>query len=199
VETANQNQKANTEQFVDAFAKLSTEVGDLQTQVATEKLQSKLAGVQAELQKTQKALAPGPKAELSFSFAPIPNSPPGQAIVLVNDKTLPLNANGSVHVEFNIVNTTEVDAVDAEVDFQVCNECSYATEPNGLSNLPGLGENQRYLFMHDLLAKMAYKTLSVDVIPPPLAKTFLVGIEYRCHTCIIAKEPSAGTVHISQP
>jgi hypothetical protein len=198
VETANQNQQSNTKQFVEAFGKLSQKVSDLQTQVATEALQKKLASVQAELQNTQKALAPGPKAELRFSFAPFPNTPFGQPIALVTDKTFPLNVDGSVHVDFNIVNTTDVDAVDAEINFQICNECKYAKEPDGLSKLSGLKDTQRYLYMHDLLAKMAYKTLSVDVIPPPLVQGFFVGIEYRCHTCIIPKGPSDGVVHISR-
>jgi hypothetical protein len=198
VETANQSQQSNTKQFVDAFGKLSQEVSDLQTQVKTEALQKKLTSVQKELQNTQKALAPGPKAELSLSFAPFPNTPFGQPIVLVTDKNLPLNADGSVHVDFDIVNTTNVDAVEVEINFQICNQCKYFKEPDGLGKLPGLGETQRYLYMHDLLAKMAYKTLGVDVIPPPSAQSFFVGIEYRCHTCIITHKPHGGSVHISQ-
>jgi hypothetical protein len=196
VETANKNQEANTAQFVDAFARLSKEVGYLQTQVANEKLQARLAGVQTELQKTQKALAPGPKAELSFSFAPLPDWPPGEPIRLVTDTTLPLNTDGSVHIEFHIVNATDVDAVQAEVDVQICNECKFAKEPDGLSKLPGLRENQRYLYLPDLLAKEADKVLSVDVIPPPLVGAFNVGFEYRCHTCIIPMHTTEGTVHI---
>jgi hypothetical protein len=139
-----------------------------------------------------------PKAVLSFSFAPIPNSMPGEPIPLVTEKTLPLNADGSVHVEFELVNTTDVDAVDTEIDFQICVGCKFAKEPDGLSKLPGLQDNQRYVYLHDLLAKMTYKTLSVDVIPPPLAAAFAVGFEYRCHTCIIAKQVVGGTVHIQR-
>ena len=146
------------------------------------------------MQKTQKALGPGPKAELNFSFSPFRKTSP---IELVSEKTLPLNSDGSVHIEFSIVNTTDVDAVGTEINFQVCNGCKYAKEPNGFSKLPGLTNNQRYLFIPDLLARLAYKTLSVEVIPPPSEQGFLVGIEYRCHTCIIATEPSAGIVHIS--
>lgn len=197
VETANHAQETNTTQFLAALGTLSSEVRDLQTQVTTEKLQSKLAVVQAELQKTQKALAPGPKAELSFTFVPFPNSQPGQPIVLVTDKALPLR-DGSVHIEFAIANTTDVDAVDSEVNFQICNGCRYAKEPDGLQKLPGLADNQRYLFMRDLLAKTTYRTLSVDVIPPPLAPSFSVGIEYRCHTCVLSQQPSIGVVHILQ-
>ena len=97
---------------------------------------------------------------------------------------------------FEIVNTTDVDAVDTEVNFQICNECRYAKEPDGLKKLPGLADTQRYLFIRGLLAKMAYKMTSVDVIPPPSVEGFLVGIEYRCHTCVIPKQPSGGMVHI---
>lgn len=196
VETANHAQEANTKQFVAAFSKLSKDVRDLQTQVTTEKLQSRLTSVQAELQKTQMALAPGPKAELSFTFYPFPNSQPGQPITLVTDKTLPVSADGSVHVDFEIVNATDTDAVDSEVDFQICNGCRYAKEPEGLKKLPGLSETQRYLYMNNLLAKTAYRTLSVDVLPPPLTEGFFVGIEYRCHTCVLPKQPSGGIVHI---
>jgi hypothetical protein len=75
VEVSSQDQRSNTEQFVTAFGSLSKKVADLQTQVKTEKLQSKLAEVQSDLQKTQKALAPGPKAELAFTFLPFNNPP----------------------------------------------------------------------------------------------------------------------------
>jgi hypothetical protein len=196
VETANKNQEANTKVFVGAFAKLSKDVGDLQTQVSTEKLQTKLAGVQTELQKTQKALVPGPKAELVFSFAPLPQSAPGEPIALVTDKMSPLNADGSVHVEFLIVNATDVDAVSAEINFQICTGCKFAKEPDGLNKLPGLRDNQRYVYLPDLLAKEANRVLSVDVIPPPFVGAFDVGFEYRCHTCIIPKQVVSGTVHI---
>jgi hypothetical protein len=171
-------------------------VQDLRSQVTTEKLQLKLVSVQSELEKTQKALAPGPKAELGFTFAPFPNTPPGQPMVLLTEKTLPLNQDGTVHVEFEIINPTDVDAVDAEINFQICNECRYAKEPDRLTKLAGLRDNQRYLFMRNLLAKMAYKTLSVEVIPSPILQSFSVGIEYRCHTCVIPNKPSFGMVHI---
>lgn len=198
VDNANKNQQDSTKEFIAAFGKLQKEVGDLQTKITTEALQTRLANVQTELRNTQKALAPGPKAELSFSFAPIPNSPAGQQIILVTDKTLPLNLDGSVRVDFDLVNTTDVDAVDVEINFQICNQCKYANEPDGLTKLPGLSDTQRYLYMHDLLAKMAYKTLTINVLPPPLVSSFFVGIEYRCHSCIIAHSPSGGIVRISR-
>lgn len=65
VSAANTAQTANTALFIDSFQKLSKELGDLKTQVKTDALQKKLASVQAELQNTERALAPSPKASLS--------------------------------------------------------------------------------------------------------------------------------------
>jgi hypothetical protein len=199
VQAANDAQKDNTILFVNSFSRMSAQVSDLKTEVKTEALQKKLASVQAELLNTQKALAPGPKAELAFTFAPFPNTPPGQPIITVTDVTLPLNQDGSVHVEFSILNKTEVEAVDAELNVQICDGCKYAKEPPGLSKLPGLADTHRYLLIPRLFAMMAYRTLSVDVILPPSVQTFAVGFGYRCHTCILPTGPSQGIVHITRP
>ncbi len=53
VDSANENQKINTEQFVDALGKVSQKVSDLQTRVRTEELQKQLAFVQDDLQNMQ--------------------------------------------------------------------------------------------------------------------------------------------------
>jgi hypothetical protein len=63
VEEASKSQKDNTGMFLESLGKMSKEVEDLKGEVKTEALQKKLASVQTDLQKTQKALAPGPKAE----------------------------------------------------------------------------------------------------------------------------------------
>ncbi len=68
------------------------------SKLKAEKLQKELTSVENELQKTQKALEPGPKAELNFSFSPFRKTSP---IELVTEKTLPLNADGSIHTRIN--------------------------------------------------------------------------------------------------
>lgn len=200
VETANHNQEANTQLFVGALSNLSHEVADLKTEAATEKLQARLTSVQAELQKTQQALAPAPKAELGFTFSPFSNPPPPAPMVLVTDTTLPLAPDGSVHIEFQIVNETAVDAMGAEINLTICDQCKFAKEPQGLAKVPGLKESQRYLSLHDLLAKSVSNVLSVDVTPPPpsFAPSFMVGVQYRCHTCVLNRGLVGGTVHFSR-
>ncbi len=198
VESAENAQKENTKVFVESFKSLSQKVTDLQTQVKTEALQKQVKRLQADLQANIKALGPGPKAELLFSFSH-PQAPLGQPVIPIKEVTLPLKLDGSVHVEFNILNSTAVDAIDAEVNVQICDQCKYAKEPDGLSKLPGLEETRRYLFIHNLHAMTAYETLSLDVIPPPFVQAFPVGMDYRCNACSIPKEQPKGIVHILRP
>jgi len=53
---------------------------------------------------------------------------------------VPLNSDGTIHVEFSIVNLTPVDAIDNVIDLRICDQCKYAKEPVGFVKLPGYGE-----------------------------------------------------------
>jgi len=201
VQAANDAQRDNTKLFVDSFGAMSKEVSNLKAEVKTEALQKKLATVEAELQKTQKAMAPGPKAKLSFTFVPYLNPPIGQNVVRSTDVTLPIKPDGSVHVEFTVLNETEVEATNTELQIQICDGCKYAKEPEGLQKLTGMTDTQRYLLLPHMQPLQAYKTISLDIIPPPLPLplSFPVGFIYRCTTCVLQKNAVAGTVHISRP
>jgi hypothetical protein len=198
VDAANQAQTANTKLFVDSLKKMSGEVSDLKTEVKTEALQKKLASVQADLQKTQTALAPGPKSELAFTFVPYVNPPFGQPLKPVIETTLPQDQDGSIHVEFTVWNPTDVDAIEVDVNVHVCDECKFAREPAGLTRLAGLDERTRFLFLKRQHAREAYHTIAIDVIPPPLTDSFYVGFDYRCSNCVIS-EALKGLVNIARP
>jgi hypothetical protein len=144
-DAAIQAQADNTKMYVESFKDMSGQIGDLKAEVKTEALQKKLAAVQAELLKTQKAMAPGPKAELTFTFVPFDNPPPPAHATPTKEVTLPLNSDGSVHVEFSILNMTEVDATQVEINLAICDQCKFAKEPDGLTKLPGLKDPVRYL------------------------------------------------------
>lgn len=116
VKAATEAQKQNTTVFVENFNRLSDKLQALQTKITTEDLRKQLASVQSDLQKTQKAMAPGPKAKLTFTFAPYINPPireglPIAPIVPVTDVKLSVTADGSVHVEFALLNLTQADAL----------------------------------------------------------------------------------------
>jgi hypothetical protein len=197
VKAANTAQKENTQLFVDSFKKLSDEVSNLRTQVKTEPLQKKLETVEAELQRTQKALDP-PKAVLSFSFFPFINPPAGSRtpVTPVTDVTLPVLADGSFRVEFTVLNLSNADALDGSITLQICDDCKFAKEPPGFRKLAGQSDTQRYMEFKRILTQVSLETMTVDVTVPPRFERILVGITYRCRTCVVTEKVSTGTVRI---
>lgn len=194
VKTANHDQETNTTHFLESFKELSNKVSDLQTRVTNEELQKKLASVQTELQKTQKAMAPGPKAELRFSFGPYVQLYKKPVIQTV--KSLPVNPDGSVDFTFTVVNTTDIDAVGLGVNFIVCGGCKFAKESEGLTKIRGYLEQVRSLNVDSLAAQSSVPEINVEIIPPPHAKELEVGISYRCRTCTVHTEGETATVHL---
>lgn len=203
VDTANQAQKDNTKLFLDSMGKMSDQVSGLKTEVKTEALQKKLAAVQTELLNTQKAMAPGPKAVLTFTFVPFDNPLAPKMPTPAKDVTVPLQSDGSVHVEFSILNLTSVDATEAEADLYICDECKYAKEPAAVLRKHPYGrETVRTLDLHDLHALQVTESLGLDIIPPPRVTKFTIGFSYRCLTCALHigfTPESTGTVHIERP
>jgi hypothetical protein len=201
VQAANDAQRDNTKLFVDSFGAMSKEVSNLKAEVKTEALQKKLATVEAELQKTQKAMAPGPKAELMFTFMPFNNQPANSSVspTPVTDIDLPMNLDGSVHVEAAALNMTSVDAADVDLNIQICDSCKYAKEPANVVKLLGFPDTIRLLKVQHVHAFQVVTPIILDIIPPPDTKNFQVGFTYRCSTCIAKKNISFGMVHISRP
>ena len=198
VAAAQQAQTDNTKQFLGSLQKLTDKVSALQTKAATEELQKQLTTVKAELEKTQKAMEPPPKATLIFTFAPFTIPPLGQPVIPLTETTLPLNADGSVHVQFSVMNVTDAAALDGELNLQICDQCKFAREPAGFKKLQGLSDSHRYMAFTHILPYVAFYTLSADVIPPHSIENFQVGVYYRCKTCTVNREPLRGLVHIAR-
>ena len=193
--SANDAQTQNTKVFLDSLNRLSDKLRELQTQVKTEELRKQLASVQSDLQKTQKALAPAPKARLALSFAPFINPLVGP-ISAVNYKKLPLLPDGTVHVEYTIVNTTDVAALNLEITLVICEDCQYAKEPTDFRHLPGQTDKERIVLYPRLLPMAAFQTTTLDIVPPKDAQDFEIGMKYRCSTCVLQQEGSTATVHM---
>jgi hypothetical protein len=199
VQAANDAQRDNTKLFVDSFGAMSKEVSDLKAEVKTEALQKKLATVEGELQKTQKAMAPGPKAELIFTFMPFNNPPLNSSTspTPVTNIDLPMNLDGSVHVEAGALNLTSVDAADVDLNIQICDQCKYSKEPANVVKLAGFPDTVRLLKLLHVQARQVATPITLDITPPPDTRNFQVGFSYRCSTCVVTQNVSLGMVHIS--
>jgi hypothetical protein len=210
VDAANNAQKDNTAVFLQQFKDLSGEVGDLKTQVKTDALQKKLDSVQDELLKTQKAMAPAPKADLEFTFVPFKN--PIAPFPMVPSKVveLPVDPDGSVHVDFSVINGTDVTAKDVQITLVICDQCKFAKEveiyagggtqgaTSKFEKMPGEWDTHRYIFFPQIQSASYLPTAQVDIIPPPLAAEFMVGIMPRCSTCVPVRGGNYGTVHVKR-
>jgi len=197
VEAANKAQTNNTALFLNSFKDLSQQVTELQTQVKTDALQKKLARVQAELQSTEKALAPKPKTYLSFSFNPVSYSPDGKHTLPSTEITLPVSGDGVIHVPFNIMNTTYIDALEGTVNLVICDDCKFVKDPEGFTRLTHQPETQRSMPFERILAKSTVGE-TVDISVPEGFANVLMGIQFRCTTCVVTAETSSGTVHLKR-
>ena len=194
VQAANDAQKDNTKLFLGSFDAMSKEVSNLKAEVKTEALQKKLTTVQEELQKTQKAMAPGPKAELTFTFLPFDTY--SSSTTPVTDVDLPMNLDGTVHVEAGALNMTSVDASDVDLNIQICEQCKYAKEPADTVKLTGFSDTVRLLKTPHVQARQVLTSIILDITAPPGTKSFQVGFSYRCSTCVVTTKASLGIVHI---
>jgi hypothetical protein len=196
VTAAQQAQTENTKIFTKQFSDLSKELSDLKTKVTTKELQDKIVSLQARLDKT---LDP-PRAKLIFSFAPIKvvrtdaNQTTGEAIT---EKILPLATDGSFHVDFTVINLTDVDAIDGEMTLQICDACKFAKEPAEFMKLPGQDDRQRSKNFARIHYQVQFYTLSADIIAPPGARDVALGMNFRCNTCVREKAPSKIMVHLN--
>jgi hypothetical protein len=196
VDTANRAQKENTAIFLKQFKDVYDEVGDLKTQIKTDALQKKLDRVQAELLKTQKAMAPAPKAAIAFSFVPFENPLAPRPMVPSTNVDLPVDADGSVHVEFSFLNVTDVTALSASVTLVICDQCKFAKEIENFERASGEAATRRTIFVRQLDAGGYLATMQANIIPPPTVPEFRLGIQYRCSTCVVDKNPTFQTVRL---
>lgn len=181
IETANKNQKDNTEQFVTAFGKLSQKLSDLQTDVKTADLREEVNKLKAELVSTQKALKP-PKAELAFTFVK-ENANNGEGSV-IREITLPVKDN-VIHVKYKMLNKTNVVAQKLELILQICRECEFASEPSQSTKFPGQPNTQRNILANGVYPLSTSQIMSADIKVPPNASSVEFGVDYRCETCEI--------------
>jgi hypothetical protein len=195
-DAANSAQVANTLLYIGSFQRLNAELGELKTQVKTDALQKKLTSVTAELEATRRALLPGPKATLAFTFWPFYNPPPPQQAILATQARFPTNDDGSYHVEFSVVNLTDVDALDGEITLQICDQCKFAKEPVGFKKLEGQSDTERNQVFLRVLARTQLPKMTADIMAPE-NMNFTLGIIYRCRTCIVSSEANLATVLVS--
>lgn len=183
LDEANKALRDNTALYLTTYKDLSGQVTDLKTQVKTDELQKKLTSVETQLEATQRALV-GPKATLAFSFDPPSVSSDGNDLIPVTQTILPVADSGAVHMSFDVINNTTIDAVDGELTLQICDGCKFGKEPDGSRKLQNAPETQRDFPFQRILPKTRV-SFGADLIVPPKVPWVTVVLSYRCQTCVI--------------
>lgn len=181
------------------IAKLSGDFNNFKEEVKPEELRNRMDAMNSELEKTQVALAPVPKADLTFTFPGFKNAGTATKFVPIREIILNQTPDGVVTIPVVIVNPTNSDAGQGHINFIICDACKYAKEPKAMTKIEGMPEQLRDLSFIQLLAMDSVTDVTLDVIPPVGAKTFQIGIQYRCRSCTLQKEAVVGTVNINSP
>lgn len=189
----------NAQTTTGSLGKLTADLDDFKADVRPADLRSEMTNMKAELEKTQKALAPSPKASLLFTFPGYGNPLSAQDFVPIHEITLKATADNIVTVPLSIVNLTDTDAVQGHANFFICDLCKFAKEPEHMTKILGAPEQMRDLAINQLLAFDRFSDIALDVIVPRNAENFQVAFQYRCHTCILKKEAVPSIVHVIWP
>jgi hypothetical protein len=163
------------------LGKIQGQLADIKTEFATEELRKKITILEGQL---DKSLAPAPKASLQLTFFPTGPATDGVPAP-VTDIILPVGDDGVVHIEFRIINSSTVDAVDGGYNVQICDACKFAKEPSGFSRLPGTPDTERNSPIQRVLARSVTEMRAIDLNVPAAFHDFDMAFNYRCHTCAI--------------
>ena len=184
-EASNTAQRENTALYVSSFKDLSGQLANLRTQVRTDTLQRRIVTLQTDLENTQKALTV-PRTHLDFSFDPPRLSADGNTSIPVSETMAPVGTDNIMHVKFDILNLTNIDADEGEFILVVCDQCKYAKEPDNSAKPANTSDNQRNFPFARILADTKIGE-AVDVLIPPYGRDIQLGYEYRCKTCVPSK------------
>jgi hypothetical protein len=150
--------------------------------------------LEKQLQATQKALEPGPKAKLVFTF----DKPDLYFSVAPLREISVKPENGVVTINFTAFNRTNVEAEDIELTLHICDDCKFEKEPEGSQQQnKGAPENQRVFRIPRMHGRTVLPVMNAQIRPPGDAGAFQVGVSYRCKTCDIPDvRDNLGTVNI---
>jgi len=173
VEQANRAQESSTKTYLESISELKAEV-------RTEALQKKLTAVEDQLLKTQKAMAPGPKAELVATLEEVDEAT--MSNLDVHEKWAPKLLDDSVEFTVHVVNKSKVMAKTGFLFLQLCRGCEFKVEPANAVRNPGAPNTDREIPFERFPGKVQM-AIPLKVKPPPNSRRFQVDVIIRCENC----------------
>jgi hypothetical protein len=176
----------NANGFRQSFTALYNKYSELAAKTQNLDLLRELADTKKELKQTEDKLTQ-PKAKLTVSFW----HPNMSFDNLVQETTVSRAMDGSVSLDLDVVNPTDVAALDGTVTIRICSGCKYVEEPEGFVHMPGSDEQDRQFHFQRLLSNSGDQKRTIKVAPPsPVGlNRFEVDMLYSCVNCLMSKVP----------
>jgi hypothetical protein len=108
-------------------------------------------------------------------------APMGQPLL---ETPLRPNADGVFAIEFSVGNvppTSVARSVDVWID--ICEECSFAKEPEGFDRPPGMLDQTRHTMIGFLNPGAAFGKKTIEVKPLKRFSSFIIQMRYACDVC----------------
>ena len=178
--------RQQSESFQGTVNELYRRLSDLQTKVNTDPLLRQNAALLKEIQdihlqvNAAKARLEQPfeQAELVATFSDSPDHP------LQREITVPRQSDGTVEFMINVVNNSKVQAKKGAIFVRLCEDCSFAKEPERFKKAVGALDYDRYMNLDHLDAGVAI-SIPLKAKPPIFSSRFEVDVTPRCENCVV--------------
>jgi hypothetical protein len=157
-------------------------VGELKTGI-----DERLDSVASQIDATQRRIADlieesapkaSPPALLRFQLPPFLRAGSTQSASVKRE------LDSTVRVQIALSNISEITADRPSIWVRICDSCTFATEPEGLSHVEGAHERVRNrAYPGDLLPHVSFPPITLHINAPNGARAMKIGTKHACKNC----------------
>jgi len=182
-ETSKQVTKVVGDQYQSMITDLTMQIQELKNQLSTQdkSLTEALKQTDTDLSGSisKVGVAPVKYAQLQFAFWPEDLTKSPTDVI----RAIPTGSDGVLTVDFTVTNISDTPAMTVELWVQLCNDCSFAKEPQGFEKPSGMGDRTRHKQFQQLNPGVSLEKMTIDLKTSRPYRTVLVDFRYSCATC----------------
>jgi hypothetical protein len=183
IENLRDDNKASAKEFASSFSTLYGKFSDLQAKVETGQLLKIDPNLAKEIGETKKELAQA-EAKLNQPKAVLVASFPVDFLTQVPISSISIPRSSPISVTLNIVNTSDVNALNGYVTVEICRGCKFHSEPKNTKPVAGQSPLQRNIEFQHIFGKTALAAITLDIDTPLDGSTSVeISVTSVCETC----------------
>jgi hypothetical protein len=118
---------------------------------------------------------------------------------LIASEEVDPDASGSYPVNFMVTNISDTAAQAVDIWIILCDQCTYASEPEGFDKPTGMAPQIRHKLFGDLNPGVSMATMTVHVKTNQPFQNMVMGLKYSCKNCGALKPIQTVTVLTPNP